>query len=77
MNICFVNPYSGKMVNFHCYHHINLKTGKDNCEGSTTEYSNIYVKRIRKLCKERGIAINKLAVMSDVKHQRLIILSGD
>ena len=29
-------------------------------------YSDIYVRRIRKLCKERGIAINKLAYMSDV-----------
>ena len=34
-------------------------------------YSEIYVKRIRKLCKERGIAINKLAVMSDVKQSTL------
>ena len=31
------------------------------------EYSELYVKRIRKLCKARGIAINKLATMSDVK----------
>ena len=35
------------------------------------EYSEIYVTRIRKLCKERGIAINKLAVMSDVKQSTL------
>lgn len=35
------------------------------------EYSELYVKRIRKLCKERGIAINKLAVMSDVKQSTL------
>ena len=35
------------------------------------EYSEIYVKRIRKLCKDRGIAINKLAVMSDVKQSTL------
>ena len=35
------------------------------------EYSEIYVKRIRKLCKDRGIAINKLAVMSDVKQSAL------
>ena len=32
---------------------------------------NIYVMRIRKLCKERGIAINKLATMSDVKQSTL------
>ncbi len=35
------------------------------------EYSNIYVKRIRELCKQRGIAINKLATMSDVKQSTL------
>ena len=35
------------------------------------EYSDIYVKRIRKLCRDRGIAINKLAVMSDVKQSTL------
>ena len=35
------------------------------------EYSNIYVNRIRKLCKERHIAINKLATMSDVKQSTL------
>ncbi len=35
------------------------------------EYADIYVRRIRKLCKERGIAINKLATMSDVKQSTL------
>ena len=35
------------------------------------EYSELYVIRIRKLCKERGIAINKLATMSDVKQSTL------
>ena len=35
------------------------------------EYSDIYVTRIRKLCKARGIAINKLATMSDVKQSTL------
>lgn len=35
------------------------------------DYSEIYVKRIRKLCKDRGIAINKLATMSDVKQSTL------
>ena len=35
------------------------------------EYSNLYVARIRKLCKDRGIAINKLATMSDVKQSTL------
>ena len=34
-------------------------------------YSDIYVQRIRSLCKERGIAINKLATMSDVKQSTL------
>ena len=35
------------------------------------EYAEIYVKRIRGLCKQRGIAINKLATMSDVKQSTL------
>ena len=35
------------------------------------EYADIYVQRIRELCKERGIAINKLATMSDVKQSTL------
>ncbi len=35
------------------------------------EYSEIFVKRIRKLCKDRNIAINKLATMSDVKQSTL------
>lgn len=35
------------------------------------EYSEIYIRRIRQLCKERGIAINKLATMSDVKQSTL------
>ncbi len=35
------------------------------------EYSEIYVKRIRELCKKRNIAINKLATMSDVKQSTL------
>ncbi|MCI8619122.1 MAG: helix-turn-helix transcriptional regulator [Oscillospiraceae bacterium] len=35
------------------------------------EYSDIYVKRIRSLCDARGISINKLAGMSDVKQSTL------
>ena len=35
------------------------------------EYSEIYIRRIHQLCKERGIAINKLATMSDVKQSTL------
>ena len=35
------------------------------------EYSDLYVKRIRALCQERGIAINRLATMSDVKQSTL------
>ena len=45
--------------------------GNDDSGGIGMEYSEIYVKRIRKLCKDRGIAINKLAVMSDVKQSTL------
>ncbi|MBP3322008.1 MAG: helix-turn-helix transcriptional regulator [Clostridia bacterium] len=35
------------------------------------EYSEIYVNRIRKLCKERGITVNRLATMSGVKQSTL------
>jgi len=35
------------------------------------EYSELYVRRIRQLCKERGIAINKLATMSGVRQSTL------
>ncbi len=35
------------------------------------KYSELYVQRIRTLCKERGIAINKLATMSGVKQSTL------
>lgn len=35
------------------------------------EYHELYVQRIRSLCKERGIAINKLATMSNVKQSTL------
>ena len=35
------------------------------------EYSELYIQRIRKLCKERSMAINKLATMSDVKQSTL------
>lgn len=35
------------------------------------EYSELYIKRIRELCEKRGIAINKLAVMSDVSQSTL------
>lgn len=45
--------------------------GNDNDEVQTMEYSEIYVKRIKSLCKQRGIAINKLATMSDVKQSTL------
>lgn len=35
------------------------------------EYGDIYVARIRKLCKERGLSVNRLATMSDVKQSTL------
>jgi transcriptional regulator with XRE-family HTH domain len=35
------------------------------------KYSELYVKRIRQLCRERGISINRLATMSDVKQSTL------
>lgn len=45
--------------------------GNYNCEVQSMEYSDIYVKRIRSLCKQRGIAINKLATMSGVNQSTL------
>ena len=45
--------------------------GNDIDEVQNMEYSKIYVKRIKSLCKQRGIAINKLATMSDVKQSTL------
>ena len=45
--------------------------GSDIDEVQNMEYSEIYVKRIKSLCKQRGIAINKLATMSDVKQSTL------
>ena len=36
------------------------------------EYSEIYIKRIKALCRERGFSINGLANMSDVKQSTLI-----
>jgi len=35
------------------------------------EYYEVIVKRIRTLCAGRGISINKLAIMSDVKQSTL------
>ena len=35
------------------------------------DYSELYIRRIRSLCKERGIAINRLATMSGVKQSTL------
>ena len=35
------------------------------------EYSEIYVRRIRKLCAQRRITVNKLAVMADVGQSTL------
>lgn len=35
------------------------------------DYDQLYVMRIRSLCKQRGISINRLAAMSDVKQSTL------
>ena len=45
--------------------------GNDYDEVQSMEYSEIYVKRIKSLCKQRGIAINKLATMSGVNQSTL------
>lgn len=46
---------------------VMYKDGEENL----MDYSKIYADRIRELCYERGIAINKLATMSDVKQSTL------
>ena len=45
--------------------------GNDYDEVQIMKYSEIYVKRIKSLCKQRGIAINKLATMSGVNQSTL------
>lgn len=45
--------------------------GNDYDEVQIMEYSEIYVNRIKSLCKQRGIAINKLATMSGVNQSTL------
>ena len=45
--------------------------GNDYDEVQSMEYSDIYVKRIKSLCKQRGIAINKLATMSGMNQSTL------
>ncbi len=45
--------------------------GNNYDEVQIMEYSEIYVNRIKSLCKQRGIAINKLATMSGVNQSTL------
>lgn len=45
--------------------------GNNYDEVQIMEYSEIYVNRIKSLCKQRGIAINKLANMSGVNQSTL------
>ena len=45
--------------------------GNDVCAGCIMEYSDIYVRRIRQLCKERGFAINKLANRAGINQSTL------
>ncbi len=45
--------------------------GNDYNEVKIMEYSEIYVNRIKSLCKQRRIAINKLATMSGVNQSTL------
>ena len=40
------------------------------------EYSEIYVGRIRELCRQRGISINKLSDMSGVKRPNHDTIAG-
>ena len=69
-NIFFVNPYSGNNGNFISYDYINPRAGKIKTEVAM-DYSDLYVKRIRDLCQERGFSINKLATISNVKQSTL------
>ena len=66
-----VNPYSGNFKAKAYYHYINPKSGNSYNGVCSLDYSQIYVNRIRSLCKKRGISINKLAEMSDVKQSTL------
>ena len=45
--------------------------GNNYDEVQRMEYSEIYVKRIKSLCMQRGIAINKLATMSGINQSTL------
>ena len=45
--------------------------GNDDNEAIIMDYSEIYRKRIRTLCEERGISINRLATMSGVSQSTL------
>ena len=63
--------YMGNICLFLYYHYINPKMGNDSMEMYQMDYSELYVKRIRELCKQREIAINKLATMSDVSQSTL------
>lgn len=50
---------------------INTPKMDEKSRGTEIEYSGICVRRIRELCRQRGIAINCLAAMRDVKHSTL------
>ena len=45
--------------------------GNDDNEAIIMDYSEIYRKRIRTLCEERGISIHRLATMSGVSQSTL------
>lgn len=65
-----VYPYSGNASKFVDMIILTRKWVMNDEEGYM-EYSELFIKRIRSLCRERGIAINKLAAMSDVKQSTL------
>lgn len=45
--------------------------GKMVTRSNKMEYSELYIKRIRSLCRQRGISVNKLANMSGVNQSTL------
>ena len=59
------------MCVFPCYHFINPKSGIQNHGENNMNYSELYINHIKRLCKKRGITLNKLATMSNTSQSTL------
>lgn len=71
MSLC---PCTGIMGHINCYHNVVLERDHQiGSEGSgmADQYSQIIVDRILDLCRQRGISIYQLAVMSGVSHSTI------